>query len=183
LQHSAIRATCRSGGRVRYTIKHTIETDVDSFWGKLFFDVEYNRALFSDFLGFTTYRVLEDRTEPNGERHRQVECVPKIELPAAMRKIFGNSVGYVEMGRFDPATRKYFVNGVPKVAADKVKTSSEIWAEPLGDKRCERIVTIDNTVKVFGLGTLIEGFIEQQTRDLYARAADFTNRWIREKGL
>jgi hypothetical protein len=45
------------------------------------------------------------------------------------------------------------------------------------------MVAVDNTVKVFGLGTLLEGFIEQQTRDLYARAADFTNRWIRDKGL
>jgi hypothetical protein len=168
---------------VRYTIKHTIETDVDSFWGKVIFDVEFNRALFLDFLGFTTYRVLEDRIEPSGERHRKVDSVPKIELPAALRKIFGGSVGYEEIGRYDPVARKYFVQVLPKMAADKIKTSSEIWAEPLDGKRCERIVSIDTTVKVFGLGTLIEGFIEQQTRDLYARAADFTNRWIREKGL
>jgi hypothetical protein len=168
---------------VRYTIKHTIETDVDSFWGKLFFDEEFNRTLFLEFLGFTHYKILEDRTEPNGERHRKIDCTPKIEMPAPMRKIFGDSVGYVEVGRFDPNARKYSVQGLPKVGGEKVKTTSEIWAEPLGEKRCERIVTIDNTVKVFGLGTLIEGFIEQQTRDLYARAADFTNRWIREKNL
>jgi hypothetical protein len=168
---------------VRYTIKHTMETDIDSFWGKLFFDAEFNRALFVDFLEFPTYRVLEDKTEPNGERHRKVESVPKVELPAAARKIFGNSVGYTEVGRYDPTARKYYVQVLPKVGGDKMKTSSEIWAEPLEGKRCERIVSIENTVKVFGLGTLIEGFIEQATRDLYARAADFTNRWIREKGL
>jgi hypothetical protein len=184
LQQGAIRARCRSGGsRVRYTIKHTIETDVENYLAKVFFDLEFNRTLFLDFLGFTTYRVLEDRIEPNGERHRRVESVPKVELPAAMRKIFGGSVGYEEIGHYDPVARKYRVQVVPKVAGDKIKTSSEIGFEPLEGKRCDRVVSIDNTVKVFGLGTLIEGFIEQQTRDLYARAADFTNRWIREKGL
>jgi hypothetical protein len=168
---------------VRYTIKHTIETDVDTFWNKLFFDAEFNRNLFHDFLGFTGYEVLEERTEANGVVHRRVDCTPKVELPAPARKIFGNTVGYIEVGRFDPKTRRYTVDVQPKVGGDKLKSSSELWAEPLGDKRCERIVVVDNTVKAFGLGTLIEGFIEQQTRDMYARATDFTNRWIREKGL
>jgi len=168
---------------VRYTIKHTIETDVDSFWSRLFFDTEFNRALFQDFLGFTTYRVLEEHTDPDGAIQRRVECAPKVELPAPVRKIFGDGVGYVEVGRYDPKLKKYFVEVVPKVGGDKVKTTTEIWTEALGDKRCERVVTVDSTVKVFGLGTFIEGFIEQQTRDLYARAADFTNRWIRDKGL
>jgi hypothetical protein len=168
---------------VRYTIKHSIDTDVDSFWGKLFFDPEFNRTLFLDHLGFTHYKVLEERTDADGVIHRRIDCTPKVELPAAARKIFGDSVGFIEEGRFDPKQRKYFVQVQPRMAGEKIKTTSEIWAEPLGDKRCERVVVTDNTVKVFGLGTLIEGFIEQQTRDMYARAAEFTNRWIKEKGL
>ena len=168
---------------MRYTIKQTIETDSDTFWNKLFFDTEFNRSLFVDFLGFTTYRVLEERTDPDGTRHRRVECAPKVELPAAARKIFGDKLGYIEVGRFDPVARRYYVEAIPNVSADKVKTSTEIWLEPVGDKRVERIVNVDNSVKMFGLGTLLEGFVEQQTRDSYSRGAEFTNRWIREKGL
>ncbi|HKU40046.1 MAG TPA: DUF2505 domain-containing protein [Polyangiales bacterium] len=167
---------------MRYTIKHIIETDVDSYW-KLFFDAEFNRAMFVDGLAFTVYNVLEDVREPNGAVKKRVECAPKIELPAPARKIFGDSTTYTEIGRFDPAQRKYFAEVVPKVAADKIKTSSETWMEPRGDKRCERLVQVDTTVKIFGLGGLLEGFIEQQTRDQYTKAADFTNRWIRDKGL
>jgi hypothetical protein len=167
---------------VRYTIKHTIETDVDTFW-KLFFDAEFNRALFVDGLHFTVYQVLEDVREPSGAVRKRVECSPKIDLPAPARKIFGDSVGYTEIGRYDPTQKKYFADVVPKVAAEKVKTTSETWAEARGDKRCERLVQVDTTVKVFGLGGLLEGFIEQQTRDQYAKAAEFTNRWIRDKGL
>jgi len=167
---------------VRYTIKHTIDTDVDTFW-KLFFDAEFNRSLFVDGLHFTVYQVLEDVREPSGAGRRRLECSPKVDLPAPARKIFGESVGYTEIGRYDPTQRKYFAEVVPKVAAEKLKTTSETWVEQRGDKRCERVVQVDTTVKIFGLGGLLEGFIEQQTRDQYAKAAEFTNRWIRDKGL
>ncbi len=168
---------------MRYTIKHVIETDVDTFWNQIFFDAEFNRALFIEHLRFKSYQVVEERKQPDGMLIRRVECVPNIELPAAAKKIFGDSVGYTEHGRFDPVQRRYFVDVVTKTGGDRVKTKSEIWVEPRGPKRCERIVAMDNTVKVFGLGTLIEGYIEQHTRDAYARAAEFTNRYIRENGL
>lgn len=173
------------GDHVHYTIKHIIETDLDTFW-KLFFDDEFNKTLY-DHLGFTTWRVIESRKDPDGVIHRRVDCTPKIELPAAARKILGSTAGYTEIGRFDPKLRKYSVDVQPHVAADKIKTKTEITAEALpdanGKKRVERIVHTDTTVKVFGLGSILEGFIEQQTRDLYAKAADFQNRYMREKGL
>ena len=168
---------------MRYTIKHTIETDVDTYMTKLLFDAEMNRRLYVEQLGFTTYRLLEERTDPDGVIHRKVEATPKLELPAPARKIFGDNLGYTEIGRYDPKAKRYYVQVAPKMGAEKIKTTVEIWAEPLDGKRCERIVSVDNTVKVFGLGTLIEGFVEQQTRDNYAKAAEFTNRYIREKGL
>ena len=168
---------------MRYTIKHTIETDIDTFWNKVFFEPEFNRRLFTEHLGFTSYQVLEDRTDPDGVRHRRVECVPKVELPAPARKVFGDNLGFVEVGRYDPAVKRYYVQVLPKTGGDKIKTATEIWVEPTGDKRCERIVSVDNSVKIFGIGTLIEGFIEQQTRDSYAKGAEYTNRFIREQGL
>jgi hypothetical protein len=168
---------------VRYTIKHTIETDIETFWSKVFFEPEFNRRLFIDHLGFTSYNVLEDRTEANGVRHRRVDCVPKVELPAAARKVFGDNLGFVEVGRYDPAVKRYYVQVLPKTGGDKIKTTTEIWTEPLGDKRLERIVSVDSSVKIFGIGGLIEGFIEQQTRDSYARGAEYTNRFIKEQGL
>jgi hypothetical protein len=168
---------------VRYTIKHTIDTDVDSFWSRLFFDEEFNSSLFRGFLEFSRYEVLEQRTAADGSVHRRVDCTPKVELPAAVSKLLGSNVGYVEVGRFDPKQRKYFVEAVPHTAAERIKMTSELWVEPAGDKRCERIVNVDNTVKVFGVGGFIESYVEQQTRELYKFAAEFANRWIAEKGL
>jgi uncharacterized protein DUF2505 len=168
---------------MRYTIKHPVHTDVDTFWNKIFFDGEFNNALFVEGLGFTTYEVTEQRTEPSGVITRRVEQLPKVELPAAARRVLGDNTGFTEVGRFDPATKKYTADIIGKVASDKIKTKLEIWLEPRGDKRSERIAQIENTVKIFGLGTLIEGFIEQQTRELYNRGAELTNNWIKARGL
>jgi hypothetical protein len=168
---------------VRYTIRHNFETDIETFWSKVFFDPEYNRSLYLDYLGFTTFQILEDRTDPDGKRHRRLEVVPKVQLPAAARKLFGDSAGYTEVGTFDPATGRYQAELIANVSADKIKTTLELWLEPRGEKLCERVANIDNRVKIFGLGTLLEGFVEQQTRDQFSRGTEFTNRWIKEHGL
>jgi hypothetical protein len=168
---------------VRYTISHVFEIGADGFWDKLFFDPEYNQALFADHLKFNTYRVLELDKRPDGSVHRRVECAPPIELPAVAKKVVGDSTSYVEDGQFDPKTRRFSVVVVPKVGADKIKTRVTLWVEPRGDERVERFAEVDNSVNVFGIGKLVEAFIEKQTRVTYDAAAAFTNAWIKQKSL
>jgi len=168
---------------VRYTISHVFDTDADTFWGRLFFDPAYNEALFAGHLKFNQYRVLELDREPDGSIHRRVECAPPIELPAVAKKIVGDSTSYVEDGRFDPKTKRFAVEVVPRVGADVIKTHVTLRVEPRGDKRIERFADVDNTVKVPIAGRLVEAFIQKQTQLVYDSAAEFTNRWIRDKGL
>lgn len=168
---------------MRFTIRHTFDIDEDTFWGKLFFDPAYNEALFQDYLKFNVYRVLELDHRDDGTVIRRTECAPPVEVPAAARKVIGDTTSYVEEGRFDPKTKRFTVQVLPKVGGDKIKTQVTMWVEPRGDKKIERIAEVDNSVKVFGVGKLIEGFIEKQTRGTYDSAADFTKRWIAEKGL
>lgn len=168
---------------MRYTIRHTFNVDADTFWGKLFFDPAYNEALFTQYLKFKQYKVLELQHDPDGSVHRRVECAPAIEIPAVVKKVIGDSTSYVEDGRFDPKSKRFSVNATPKVAADRFQTHITMWVEPRGDKKVERFVEVDSTVKVFGVGKVIEGILEQQMRSNYDQAATFTNQWIAEKGL
>lgn len=168
---------------MRYTIRHTFNTDADTFWGKIFFDPAYNETLFLTHLGFAQYKLLELDEQPDGSVKRRVECSPKVEIPAAVKKVIGDSASYVETGRFDPKTRRFSVEVQPRVAADRIQTHVTMWVEPRGDKKIERFVEVDSTVKVFGVGGMIEKLIEQQTRASYDAAAAFTNKWIAEKGL
>lgn len=168
---------------MRYTIRHTFNIGADDFWKKLFFDPEYNRALFEGHLGFSIYRLLSLDTAPDGTVRRKTECAPKVELPAAAKKIFGESASYIEDGTFDPKTQRFTVDVLPKVGGDKIKTRVVMWVEPKGEKQIERVVEVDSSVKVFGVGGMLESFIEKQTRANYDAAAAFTQRWIQDKGL
>lgn len=168
---------------MRYTIRHTFNTDQDTFWNKVFFDKAYNEALFKQHLKFRQYDLLSLDNRPDGNVERKVLCVPNVEIPAAARKILGETAGYTEVGRFDAKTKRFSADVIPKVGADTIKTKVTMWVEPRGDKKVERVCEVDNTVKVFGLGKVLEAFIEKQTRDSYDAAAEFTNRWIADKGL
>ena len=165
---------------MRYAIRHSFDTDPDTFW-KVFFDPEYNRALFVDHLRFKLYRVLALDRGPDGAVARRVECAPAVEIPAVARKVFGDATSYVEEGRFDPKTQRFTVSVAPKVGADRIQTRLEMRVEAHGERRIERIAEIDNTVKVFGVGKLIEAFIEGETRRTYDAAAEFTKKWLAEK--
>jgi hypothetical protein len=168
---------------VRYTIRHTFNTDEATFWDKIFFDPAYNETLFQQHLRFNSYRVLELTKNPDGSVHRKVECAPPVEIPAAAKKVIGDSTSYVEDGRFDPKSRRFTVEVIPRMGGDKIKTRVTMWVEPRGDKKIERVVEVDNEVKVFGVGKILEAFIEKQTRQSYDASADFTNQWIAKQGL
>jgi hypothetical protein len=168
---------------VRFTIKHTFDVDVDTFWDKVFFDPEYNEALFKDHLGFKEYNVLELATDDDGTVIRRVKATPATEVPGPVKKVLGDSAGYTEDGRFDPHNKRFTVRVTPNVAADKIRTTITMWVEPHGEGKVDRFVEVDVSVKVFGVGKMVEGLIEKQTRQNYDAAADFTQKWIHEKGL
>ncbi len=168
---------------MRYQIRHTFKTDADTFWNKVFFDTEYNSALFEKHLKFPVYRVLTLDKQPDGAVHRRVECAPPVEIPAVAKKIVGDTTSYVEDGRFDPKTKRFTADVQLRAGGDKIKTKVAIWVEPRGDKQIERVAEIDNEVKVFGVGKILEAFIEKQMRDSYDESAAFTHKWIADKGL
>lgn len=168
---------------MKYRIVHTINTDADTFWNRIFFEDDFNQALFRDHLKFRVSKVMRFDKDSDGTIHRTLECEPNVELPAVARKVIGDAARYVEHGTYDPSTRRYVAEVVPASAADKIKSHVELWVEARGEKQCERMVDVTNDVKIFGIGGVLEKFIEQQTRKTYDEAAEFTNRWIAEKGL
>jgi len=168
---------------MRYRISHPMNTDADTYWNKIFFDKEYNDKLFKDHLRFSKFNILELRKDPDGTVHKRVDCNPGVELPGAIKKVLGDLSGYLEEGVFDPMAKRYRARITPGAAADKIRTHIEIFVASSGSGRSERVVEVDNEVKIFGVGKLAEKFLEQQLRTTYGAAAEFTNCWISDKGL
>lgn len=164
--------------RMAYTVRHIIETNVDHFW-ELFFDLALARAMLREFGDVGDFEILEQREDPDGILHRRIECRAKVDLPEWIKKLVGDGT-YTEIGRYDRRLKKYNAELVPKHNADKFGTRFEITTEALaGGQRCERVVAVENKVKVFGIGGTITSFLERTQRDGHSKGAAFLNAWIR----
>lgn len=168
---------------MKFTIRNVFETDVDTFWNRVFFDDEYNRRLYMDALAFKRFEVLSQTGGPGETRTRTMVTEPKTEAPAVVQKLVGGSFSYTEQGSWDPRTKVWTYAITTSKLSDKVKVGGRYWCELLGDKRLERVCEIELEVKVFGVGGVIEQFMEKTTRESYEDTTRFTNAFIREKGL
>jgi hypothetical protein len=164
-----------------YKVTHKIETNVDGFWNA-FFDPELSQALMDDLKEYAGFEILEERKDDQGNVHRRIHCWTKIEIPAIAQKLVGDGK-YTEVGFFDNAKKRYKAQYLPNMNSDKIHTDVEIYAQPLGDgKHCERVIQVVNTVKVFGIGSMLASLLERTQREAHTHSADFTNNWLRSRG-
>lgn len=166
-----------------FRVEHTFNCSEETFWSKIFFDDEYNRQLFSERLKFSHWREAK-REERDGKIHRVVEAAPPVgDLPAALKAVVGEGVGYEERGVFDKAARRYTVEVVPNRLADKIQVRVEMTTQADGPERCKRIVRGQVSAKIFGVGGLLEKKLIADMEKSYSKSAEFTNAYIAQKGL
>jgi hypothetical protein len=81
------------------TIEETflVPCSTDAFWSA-FLDDGYMRGLFGDVLQFKDFKILE--LTPAS---RKVLTVPRMNLPAVLEKLIGDSFSYEEHGTLDRA--------------------------------------------------------------------------------
>ncbi|RLB55755.1 MAG: hypothetical protein DRJ42_05230 [Deltaproteobacteria bacterium] len=164
----------------KFTVRHVFDVDVDKFWDEVFFDPDYNDRLFDEGLGFI-YELVSLERQDDGTIDRKVRTEPKTDAPAAVKKLVGDKFSYLETGHFDPKTRKWTYVVTPSALPNKISIAGTFWVEPKGDSQLTRIVETELGVKIFGVGKVIEAFVEKETKDNYAKAQAFTNKWLKEK--
>ncbi|MBL8683888.1 MAG: DUF2505 domain-containing protein [Myxococcales bacterium] len=163
---------------IKFTLTHEINCDPDTFW-KLFFDKEFNDALYKGALGFTKYDLLESK-DSDKQLVRKVNAVPKVDLPGPIAKLMGPGFGYVEDGVLDKATKRWTWTLTTSTMADKLKQNGTLKVEAAGEGKCRRVAEISGEAKVFGLGGMIESTIEKELRQGWDKSAEFMNKWIRD---
>lgn len=166
---------------MKFEMKHSFRCDEETFWGKIFFDEEYNRRLFKEGLDFAVYEPLELREEPSGDKVRRVKTQPRAQMPAPVQKLLGEPTS-IEDGRFHAAQRRWAFKITPHKMAEKIHISGEFRMVPTATG-IERQASFEIKVDIFGVGGIVEGFIEKQLREGYDKGALFTNRYLQEKGL
>jgi len=167
----------------RFTVRHIFNVDSDTYWKEIFFNNEFNKNLYLERLKFAGYEILEDTDEGGGVRTRKVRATPATEAPRVVKKLIGDSLSYLEAGRFDPERERWIFTITPSKLSEKITITGEFWVEARGEKQVERISTIDLEVRIFGVGRAVEAFIEKSTVDDYERASVETQKYIAEEGL
>lgn len=167
---------------MRLVLRHPYGLAADRFWSEMFFDPAYNRALYTEGLGFESIDVLEDVADATGRRTRRLRVRPRLDMPAAVRRLVGDAVSYVEAGTFDPAAGTFTTRILPSALSDRIRIETVMRCEPRGPDRCERVAEIDLAVRVLGVGRVFEKFLERTLRENYDKAAAFTERWLATQG-
>jgi hypothetical protein len=164
----------------KFTVTHEIRCNVETFW-KTFFDKDFNKRLYTQGLGFPSFDVT-DQSDDGTTVTRKVAGQPKMEVPAALQKLFGPGFAYREEGTMKKAEGIWRWKMTPSTLADKLFTSGTVRVEPIGDDKVRRIAEMSIEAKVFAVGGIIESSAEKQMRDGWDKSAVFMNKWLDEAG-
>lgn len=156
----------------KFTLRQSFDMSADEYW-KIFFDADFNRKMYREVLGFREYEVVELKGSLADGYERKVRSVPKSDLPAAARAVVGEGISYIEEGQWDPTTKRWSYSLTPSTMPDKVRIEGTYWLEPTRSGGVERVVEVEVEVKVFGLGGLVENFIEKTHRESYEQTANY----------
>ena len=130
---------------------------------------------------FDSYEILNESTRPDGGLVRQLKAKPRIDVPKVLKSQLGDGLYFVEDGEFEPSERVWKNRlSVPKLG-EKLRISTEMRFQDTEPGKCVRTVDFDIEVRIFGIGGLMEKFIERILRDSYEDARILTNTWIHEK--
>lgn len=166
---------------MRFSVQHTYPIAAERFFTEMFFDPDYNRALYLDGLGFEAFAVeREDRDADGLVEHRTVRVQPKLNMPKPVAKLLGSAFTYREVGVMEGEAWETEI--LPSRLADKVQLRTTMTVAPVGEDTCLRTAEFDINVRIFGLGKVFEGFIERTLRENYQTASTFSARWLSQRG-
>lgn len=162
---------------MRFSVQHTYPIAAADFYRGMFFDDAYNQTLYLEGLGFEAFTIEKlDRDETGLVKHRTAAVRPRLNMPKPVRKLLGDAFTYREVGTLKGDA--WHSEIVPSRLADKVTLLTVMRVEAAGVDTCERIADFEVEVRLFGLGKVVERFIEKTLRESYEKAAAHSRRWL-----
>lgn len=163
---------------MKFTVRHRYPLSAEAFWAEMFFDDAYNQGLYIEGLGFGSFRVTAQEADADGRVVRRVAQVrPTLRAPAPVAKLLGDALTYEERGQRD-AQGRWVTAIVPSRLADKITIRTTMSTVPVDDAACERVADFEVDVRLFGLGGVVEKFVEGTLRESYEKAARFSAQWV-----
>jgi hypothetical protein len=128
--------------------------------------------------GLRTRRLVSEQVHPDGRRERRVRMHPQVTLPAAIRRFASEEqIHYDEVSTYEPATQtvRFFIDSA---ANDRVSFRGTIRFVDDGEA-VRRIIDAEIEIRApFGVGAIIEKFIEAEVHKGYDRIQPFLQRYL-----
>ena len=164
---------------MRTTITNRIAVGASDFWSA-YLDEETTCRLYTNALGFDRVEAKAER-QTDGSCTRELRYAPRLNMPAAVKKVIGDRLQIVERGAFAPTDGgRWTFQVFPSSMTDRITIVGSVVIEPeVGAIR--RVTELDIRARIFGIGGVIERFIEKTTRENCQKSADWLNRHFAEQ--
>lgn len=157
---------------MKFTVHHVVKGTPGEFWSR-FLDPQYAQRLHLEGLGSTSCEVLTQDGSYPGPVTRRLRYSQATDVPAPLKKLVGEQVTGEEDGTFDPASGIWTFTMTPGTMTDKTHIAGSMRAEDRGEGTTDLEFTLEAKVRILGLGSVAEKFIERQARESQDRTAAF----------
>jgi Protein of unknown function (DUF2505) len=159
---------------VKLTLTYEWGCSAQSFW-TLYFDPSFAVRMHLEALGSTSAEVVSQEGDLKTGIARTLRYGQRPNMPGPVRKIFGDEIITTEVSTYDPARLTTTFTMTPGTMADKTKIDGSISLSEKAEPMVETFV-LEARVKIFGVGPVVERFIEHQARDTQGKAVAYMRR-------
>jgi hypothetical protein len=161
----------------KFEARHVLPFPPEAFWRLVHGNSEFNDALYNTHLKHR-YEVLEN--DPVTGKWLS-KMYPNVVLPAVLAKAAaGKEEGFclAEDGVLDRTNWIYKFKVIPSIMSDNVDVRGEMVILPHGDGHCQRVVKFEIDVRAFGIGKIVEAFVEKTVLRGYDDSGEFLQRYM-----
>ncbi len=156
--------------------RHTFPCTSAEFWA-MYFDPGYN-AMVNARLDLAECREIS-RQESESEVRTRMRIVPKREMPAPLRRAVPSlTAAYEEERTFYKTEGRLLWKVIPDFRPDALTCEGTYQVKDLADGTCLRVLAGSITVRIFGIGTLVEKTVAGDVERSYALAAEVGREWL-----
>lgn len=158
-----------------FNIEHVFRGITQQEYETLYFDEDFNIALCK---AVNLARTVVSIERDDAQIDRRVMVGPDREVPKAIQKVLkADRIEYEEHVRYKFGSYVGTWETTPNILPSKVisKGGFQFKDSPGG---VIRVVSGEVTVKIFGVGGVIERFIMEDVKKSYDDAAKFTQQWV-----
>lgn len=161
---------------MNFNVEHVFRGITRAEYENLYFDEAFNIALCK---AVNLARSVVSIQRDDQRIDRRVLVGPDREVPKAIQKVLSTDrIEYEEHIRYAFGEFSGTWETTPNIMPSKVTSKGGFQFKEEGPEAVRRVVTGEISVKIFGVGGVIEKFILEDVKKSYNDAAKFTQEWI-----